>query len=153
MTAPDTTITFGIYRITWTLDGRQCVVYSIVNGCIVDTYSDRRWQDTGRLPDAVRAAAALARPRCSETREGHQCVHAADHRINVTDHPSGKAPGERSDCFHACVGWWSPTEGARKCYACDATAVGLRDRRPEGGKVERACVRHTDPTIPVTVDQ
>ncbi len=32
------------------------------------------------------------------------------------------------------------------CYACDAKAVGLRDRRPEGGMMERACKRHADPT-------
>jgi hypothetical protein len=35
-----------------------------------------------------------------------------------------------------------------KCYACDSTrAVGVRDRRPEGGVVEAACQRHYDPTI------
>lgn len=33
------------------------------------------------------------------------------------------------------------------CYACDAKAVGLRDRRPEGGELENACTRHRDPTI------
>lgn len=30
------------------------------------------------------------------------------------------------------------------CYACDNAAVGVRDRRPEGGKLEHACKRHTD---------
>jgi hypothetical protein len=30
------------------------------------------------------------------------------------------------------------------CYACDARAIGTRDRRPEGGLVEKACVRHAD---------
>ena len=35
------------------------------------------------------------------------------------------------------------------CYACDARAVGLRDRRPEGGALETACARHADPTIAV----
>lgn len=33
------------------------------------------------------------------------------------------------------------------CYACDAPACGVRDRRPEGGMVEAACARHADPTI------
>lgn len=36
----------------------------------------------------------------------------------------------------------------RKCHACDAEAVGVRDRRSEGGMVEAACARHADPTIP-----
>lgn len=37
----------------------------------------------------------------------------------------------------------------RKCYACDSgEAVGVRDRRPEGGMIEAACARHADPTIP-----
>jgi hypothetical protein len=37
----------------------------------------------------------------------------------------------------------------RKCYACDSReAVGVRDRRQEGGMIEAACVRHADPTIP-----
>ena len=35
-----------------------------------------------------------------------------------------------------------------RCYACDARAVGVRDRRPEGGVVEAACARHRDPSIP-----
>lgn len=35
----------------------------------------------------------------------------------------------------------------RRCYACDDTACGVRDRRPEGGEVEGACTRHADPTI------
>ena len=30
------------------------------------------------------------------------------------------------------------------CYACDATPVGTRDRRPEGGGIEAACARHAD---------
>lgn len=34
-----------------------------------------------------------------------------------------------------------------RCYACDAQASGVRDRRPEGGIVEAACARHADPTI------
>lgn len=29
-----------------------------------------------------------------------------------------------------------------KCYACDAPAVGVRDRRPEGQVIEDACERH-----------
>lgn len=33
-----------------------------------------------------------------------------------------------------------------RCYACDARAVGTRDRRLEGGRVERACARHADTT-------
>lgn len=33
------------------------------------------------------------------------------------------------------------------CYACQATAVGFRDRRPEGGSLEPACGRHADPTV------
>lgn len=32
------------------------------------------------------------------------------------------------------------------CYACEAPAVGVRDRRPEGGKVELACTRHAELT-------
>jgi len=37
----------------------------------------------------------------------------------------------------------------RKCYACDSgEAVGVRDRRPEGGMIEAACARHADPTTP-----
>jgi hypothetical protein len=44
-----------------------------------------------------------------------------------------------------------PTErlpfSTRKCYACDAEAIGVRDRRPEGGMIEAACARHADPTI------
>jgi hypothetical protein len=31
-----------------------------------------------------------------------------------------------------------------RCYACDAAAVGLRDRRPEGGDLEKACARHAE---------
>ncbi|MFA5053242.1 MAG: hypothetical protein WC565_04250 [Parcubacteria group bacterium] len=34
-----------------------------------------------------------------------------------------------------------------KCYACERPAVGLRDRRPEGGELEPACRRHADPSI------
>lgn len=34
-----------------------------------------------------------------------------------------------------------------RCYACDATACGVRDRRPEGGMVEAACARHADARI------
>jgi hypothetical protein len=41
----------------------------------------------------------------------------------------------------------APRYSAR-CYACDATATGLRDRRPEGGTLESACKRHADPAIP-----
>lgn len=33
------------------------------------------------------------------------------------------------------------------CYACDEPAIGVRDRRPEGGSVEAACERHADLTI------
>ena len=33
---------------------------------------------------------------------------------------------------------------ATRCYACDARAIGTRDRRAEGGRLERACVRHAD---------
>lgn len=33
------------------------------------------------------------------------------------------------------------------CYACDAPAIGVRDRRPEGGEVEAGCARHADPTM------
>jgi hypothetical protein len=33
------------------------------------------------------------------------------------------------------------------CYCCDGRAVGIRDRRPEGGDIERACARHEDPTL------
>ena len=39
-----------------------------------------------------------------------------------------------------------PFHGGR-CYACGATATGLRDRRPEGGELETACTRHKDPSI------
>lgn len=35
-------------------------------------------------------------------------------------------------------------EPVDRCYACDAPAVGFRDRRPEGGQLERACVRHAE---------
>jgi hypothetical protein len=34
-----------------------------------------------------------------------------------------------------------------RCYACDAPAAGVRDRRPEGGDTESACARHRDTTI------
>lgn len=34
------------------------------------------------------------------------------------------------------------------CYACNAEACGIRDRRPEGGTVEAACALHADPTTP-----
>jgi len=34
-----------------------------------------------------------------------------------------------------------------RCYACDAEACGVRDRRPEGGLIEAACKRHADPSI------
>jgi hypothetical protein len=34
-----------------------------------------------------------------------------------------------------------------RCYACDDRAVGIRDRCPEGGMVEAACLRHRDPAI------
>lgn len=40
----------------------------------------------------------------------------------------------------------TPFSNAR-CYACDADAVGVRDRRLEGGLVEAACGRHADPSI------
>lgn len=33
------------------------------------------------------------------------------------------------------------------CYACDAPADGVRDRRPEGHDLESACKRHKDPKI------
>ena len=40
------------------------------------------------------------------------------------------------------------TYSTRRCYACDSKdAIGVRDRRPEGGMVEAACARHADPTI------
>lgn len=42
-----------------------------------------------------------------------------------------------------------PFWGGEKCYACEATPVGIRDRRPEGGDIEVACERHADPTIEV----
>jgi hypothetical protein len=32
-----------------------------------------------------------------------------------------------------------------RCYACDGAPVGVRDRRPEGGRVELACTRHAEP--------
>lgn len=31
-----------------------------------------------------------------------------------------------------------------RCYACDSRAIGTRDRRLEGGRIEAACVRHAD---------
>lgn len=35
-----------------------------------------------------------------------------------------------------------------KCYACDSKeAIGVRDRRLEGGLIESACKRHADPTL------
>ena len=34
-----------------------------------------------------------------------------------------------------------------RCYACDAPVYGIRDRTPEGGKVELACRRHSDPYL------
>lgn len=34
-----------------------------------------------------------------------------------------------------------------RCYACDSKAVGVRDRRPEGGMIEPGCKRHADPSI------
>lgn len=34
-----------------------------------------------------------------------------------------------------------------RCYACSQPAVGVRDRRPEGGMLEAACLRHADPSI------
>lgn len=33
------------------------------------------------------------------------------------------------------------------CYACGENAVGLRDRRPEGGAVCGACARHAEPGV------
>ena len=39
-----------------------------------------------------------------------------------------------------------PFHGGR-CYACGAKAAGYRDRRPEGGDLEKACSRHRDPKI------
>lgn len=33
------------------------------------------------------------------------------------------------------------------CYTCQAAAVGLRDRRPEGGELSPACARHADPRV------
>jgi hypothetical protein len=39
-----------------------------------------------------------------------------------------------------------------KCYACGLEATGLRDRRPEGGEVEPACLRHAEPRlVPILV--
>lgn len=38
---------------------------------------------------------------------------------------------------------------AEKCYACDSERLaGVRDFRLEGGRLEAACRRHADPTIP-----
>jgi len=34
-----------------------------------------------------------------------------------------------------------------KCYACDASAVGVRDRAPEGLELGSACARPADPTL------
>lgn len=34
-----------------------------------------------------------------------------------------------------------------QCYACDAKATGLRDKRHERGGLEPACARHRDPSI------
>jgi hypothetical protein len=38
-----------------------------------------------------------------------------------------------------------------RCYACDAKATGLRDRRPAGGELETACPRHADPSLVVVL--
>jgi hypothetical protein len=35
-------------------------------------------------------------------------------------------------------------EAQLRCYACDGIAVGVRDRRPEGGAAEPACTRHAE---------
>jgi hypothetical protein len=40
-------------------------------------------------------------------------------------------------------------QGRNSCYACSSEEiVGVRDRRPEGGELEAACSRHSDPKIP-----
>lgn len=36
-------------------------------------------------------------------------------------------------------------EARPRCYACEEPATGARDRRPEGGKLELACPRHSEP--------
>lgn len=41
-----------------------------------------------------------------------------------------------------------PFHGGR-CYACDCSAVGFRDRRPEGKDLEPACERHAEPSVTV----
>ena len=57
---------------------------------------------------------------------------------------------EGDGCSHCHGRGLVPATSDARCYACDASPVGTRDRRPEGGRVEAACVRHAEPKSPAT---
>lgn len=57
---------------------------------------------------------------------------------------SSKTPAQLNrEITEALAGRLEP----HQCYACDATASGVRDRRPEGGNIEAACARHAEPVF------
>lgn len=57
---------------------------------------------------------------------------------------------EGDGCSHCHGRGLVPATSDARCYACDASPVGTRVRRPEGGRVEAACVRHAEPKSPAT---
>jgi len=62
---------------------------------------------------------------------------------------TGKSPAQLNrEIAEALTRRPASQEQPPKCYACDAGATGIRDRRPEGGRIEAACGRHADPTVP-----
>ena len=81
----------------------------------------------------------------------HGYRHASAQK-QKTPHPYPMSSHAKKDSEHARGHARKSTKSlpfsTRKCYACDSEAVGVRDRRPEGGMIEAACARHADPTIP-----
>ena len=60
----------------------------------------------------------------------------------------GKNPAQLNREIAEALARPSPQEQPPpQCYACGAEASGIRDRRPEGGRIEAACGRHADPTV------
>lgn len=49
-----------------------------------------------------------------------------------------------ASCFRSKKKFETQAAARPRCYACDEFAVGARDRRPEGGKLELACARHCE---------
>ncbi len=75
-----------IYKITW-VPGGECVVHSVINHSVVDWYKAGAWEDTGRLPDDVRAAAMAARPLAKEYADDYAPNGVFDPGDRVELHP------------------------------------------------------------------